>query len=210
MNKRPISVFDLEGKQLDEFLEKYGDIFEPRFVDFEYYKLYYLGKYDHHKLIFSYLQKTYDIHHVFYPGSFIHITPSFIFDHVTYIDLYDGIGDFFDSKDVLKYINLHKTYQTATQMIFVHGSYLNREGTYDLVISSNAGSISIDCKGNIKDNGLLLVNNGHSDADNAFADVDYEYLGYFKFNTNNDHVQFVIDGTSNKGDVFYLFRKRSK
>lgn len=207
MNKKPISVFDLEGKALNKFLEQYGDIFEPKCVDLEYYKLYYLGKYDHDRLIFNYMSQTYDIHNVLYPGSFVHITPSLSFSKVTYVDIYPNIASFYKDIDVLKYIDLHKIYEGSTVVEFIEKSYVNLDGEYDLVISSNAGSISLDCKNNIKTGGYLLVNNGHSDADNAFSDTTYEYLGYFKFNTNKDHVQFILDNTSRKSSDFCLFKK---
>ncbi|MBN2796078.1 MAG: hypothetical protein JXR88_11775 [Clostridia bacterium] len=207
MNHKILSVFDLEGKDLEKFLEKYGDIFEPKYVDLEYYKLYYLGKFDHDRLIFEYMAQTYEIDKVLYPGSFIHITPSFDFENVTYVDIYPNIEDFFSDEDVLKYIELHKNYQSPTTICYKEISYVNLEGQYDLIISSNAGSVSIDCKKNLKNGGYLLVNNGHSDADNAFADDAYEYLGYFKFNINKDHVQFILDNTSYKSSDFCLFRK---
>lgn len=205
--KTYVSVYDLEGRALESFIEKYGDVFEPRFVDFNYYKMYYLGKFDHMTHLFNLLAQTYSITTVFYPGSFIHITPSFAFPNVTYVDLYDGLKDFFIDQDVIKYVNLHKIYEQETQMTFHHESYLQSKGEYDLMISSNAGSISIDCKARLKIGGLLLVNNGHSDADNAFADSSYAYLGYFKFNQNKDKVSFLIDGTSKKSNTFYLFER---
>jgi hypothetical protein len=208
MKKKPyVSVYDLEGRALEAFLEKYGDIFEPRFVDFNYYKMYYLGKFDHMTHLFHLLAQTYKINTVLYPGSFVHITPSFSFRNVTYVDLYDGLEDFFVDEDVIKYIDLHKIYKDQSYINFKQESYLNTEGQYDLIISSNAGSISLDCKKNLKQEGLLLVNNGHSDADNAFSDDDYKYLGYFEFNTNKDKVTFRIDGTSKKSNTYYLFEK---
>lgn len=201
------SVFTLEGKELQAFLDKYGDIFEPRLVDFEYYKLYYLGKYDHHRLIFNYIREMYNIDRVFYPGSFVHITPSFTFPNVTYADTHAGLTHFFNSEDVVKYIELHKIYQEPTIMSFVNDSYITVTDAFDLMISSNAGSVSIDCKHCLKHGGLLLVNNGHSDADNAFADNDYEYIGYFKYDYKKEHVNFILDGTSTRSNTFYLFKR---
>lgn len=162
------SVFELEGKELEMFVEKYGDVFYPRHVDLDYYKAYYLGKYDPTIMIFNYLKSHYEITHVVYPGSFIHIAPSFTFGSVTYIDMYENIDSFYRNEDIFKYVDLHKFYDDATLMTFIYGPYTSHEGQYDLMISSNAGPVSIDCKPLLKSGGLLLVNNGHSDADNAF------------------------------------------
>lgn len=202
------SVFELEGKELTSFIDKYGDVFYPRYVDLDYYKAYYLGKYDPTIMIFNYLAKTYDIKKVVYPGSFIHIAPSFSFNDVTYIDMYDNIDSFYENEDIFKYIDLHKSYTSATVMNFIHSSYNLHEGKYDLLISSNAGSVSVDCKKLLNKTGYLLVNNGHSDADNAFSDNDYDYLGYFRFKGDKDYVSFIVDGTSKKDDTYYLFKLR--
>lgn len=200
------SVFNLEGKALEAFHEKYGDIFEPRYVDLEYYKLYYLGKYDPLIKIFSYL-KSYPIDTVLYPGSFVHLAPSYVFPKVTYLDIYPNLESFFNHQDVWKYLELHKQYTEANDFNFIDTSFVTHEGLYDLVISSNVNGVAIDCKKNIKKGGYLLVNNGHSDADNAFADFDYSYLGYFKFDVNQSHVTFIMNDTSKKSDVYYLFQK---
>lgn len=204
--KKYTSVFDLEGSALESFMKKYGDIFEPRCVDLEYYKLYYLGKYDPSIHIFHYLRQTYDIERVVYPGSFIHLAPSYSFANVTYIDTYENIDDFFYQEDVKKYVDLHKIYDEETMMTFKAESYLSSTGQYDMMISSNGGSISIDCINLLKVGGLLLVNNGHNDADNAFENERYTYLGYFRFNGNHEKVTFVIDEKSKKSDTYYLFR----
>lgn len=200
------SVFDLDKKELNQFIKRYGDVFEPRFVDFDYYKKYYLGKFDPMIHIFNAISQTYDIKSVVYPGSFIHISPSFSFSQVTYIDVYDNIEDFFVDGDIIKYVNLHKIYSQPTTMTFEHKSYLDVKGHYDLVISSNAGSVSMDCKHFMKNGTLLLVNNGHSDADNAFEDDQYEYQGYYKFNGNKEKVSFLIEGESKKSNTYYLFK----
>lgn len=199
------SVFDLEGRDLELFHDKYGDIFEPKFVDLEYYKLYYLGRYDPLIKIFDYL-KSFPIEKVLYPASYIHLAPSYVFSDVTYVDVYPNIDDFFQQEDVIKYINLHKYYKESCHMKFFNDSFVNFDGLYDLVISSNINSVAIDCKKNIRKDGYLLVNNGHSDADNAFLDKDYKYLGYFKFEDNNETLKFIENATSKKSDIYYLFQ----
>jgi len=205
-DKKYTSVFDLKGLELEDFMKKYGDIFEPRYVDLDYYKLYYLGKYDPTLHIFHYLSQTYEINNVVYPGSFIHLAPSYSFSNVTYIDVYENIGDFFEQDDVKKYVDLHKIYDEKTSIIYRNESYMTSQGKFDLMISSNAGSISMDCINLLKQGGLLLVNNGNNDADNAFENECYTYLGYFRFSGNQEKVTFIVDGMSKKSDTYYLFR----
>ncbi len=202
------SVFDMKGKTLDDFTNKYGDIFNPRFVDLEYYKAYYLGKYDETIHIFNYLAQHYDIQSVVYPGSFIHLAPSFAFSHVTYIDKYKHIDDFFEDSDVLKYLSLHKIYDEESVINFINESYQKHIGKYNLVISSNAGPISIECFELLDEDGLLLVNNGHSDADNAFDNDQLTYLGCFEIKGDHKTVNFIEKGKSSRSETYYLFRKQ--
>ncbi|MCH4889741.1 hypothetical protein EZV73_19315 [Acidaminobacter sp. JC074] len=201
------SVFDMKGKTFDDFMRKYGDIFNPRFVDLEYYKAYYLGKYDETIPIFNYLKQHYNIDSVVYPGSFIHLAPSYAFSNVTYIDKYEHVDDFFEDPDVLKYISLHKIYEEETKMTFINEAYEKQNGQYDLMISSNGGPVSLECFDLLKDGGLLLVNNGHSDADNAFDNEKLTFLGYFNVKGDHKTVEFVTEGKSKKSETYYLFKK---
>lgn len=200
------SVFDLEGSALEAFLDKYGDIFEPTCVDLEYYKLYYQGKYDPMIKLFDYLKKTFEIKTVVYPGSFIHVAPSYVFPHVTYLDVYPNIESFFVEEEVVQYLEYHKFYEEENQWVFQPESYMMHKGTYDLVISSNAGSISIDCKHLMHSGTFLVVNNGHSDADNAFDDPVYEYIGCFNFSLDQNNVTLILGNRCEKSDTYYLFK----
>lgn len=205
------SVYDLTDLELEEFEEKYGDLHYPKYVDLTYYKMYYLGKYDCHLHLFQSFAQSYDVDKVLYPGSFIHVAPSFSFPDVIYADIYPGIESFFTDEEILKYIELHKFYDGETKITYLHENYESLsidEDSIDLLISSNAGSVSVDCKKYLKRGGYLMANNGHSDADNAMNDDDYEYIGFYKYNINKDRVTFIMNGTSKKSSSFGLFQKR--
>ena len=107
-------------------------------------------------------------------------------------------------------VEVFRIYDHTSKLTFFHQSYVEVEGKFDLVISSNAGSVSMDCKQFMKNGTLLLVNNGHSDADNAFEDDTYIYLGYYKFSGNKEKVSFVMDGESKKSNTYYLFRYKGE
>ncbi len=204
------SIYDLSEKEVVEFRKKYGDLYNPVHVDLNYYKMYYLGKYDHLIHMFQLLAQTYEIEKVLYPGSFIHLSPSYSFSDVIYVDSYAGNDSFFEDDYVNKYLNLHKFYKEDSKYKFINSDYLSldlEDELFDLLISSNASSISIDCYKYLKKGGLLLVNNGHSDADNAMDNQDYEYMGLYKFGLNKENVNFVLSGRSDKSSTFYLFKK---
>ncbi len=130
--------------------------------------------------LFRMIKKTYGIKRAIYPGSYVHISPSFIFPDVVYIDNDKNAIKFFKSNKLIELINERKEYNEDPKITF-HGidykcliAGLNRQ--FDLLISQYAGFISDTCKEYLKIGGLLLVNNSHGDAGLASIDEDYELI----------------------------------
>ncbi len=135
--------------------------------------------------LFKAIQNKYGCRSVLYPGSFIHITPSFIFPDVVYVDSYPQAKRFFkDIDNVKKIIKLNKIYPEDCNIIFYGQSYFKPigipEGSIDLLIPQYAGFISIHCKKYLKNGGILLVNNSHGDASMAKSDNDFEFIAVVK------------------------------
>lgn len=119
--------------------------------------------------LFEAIKENYAIQMVLYPGSNIHITPSFYFPHVVYVDLAENAEKFFqEEKEILSFINGNKKYKRPPYIRFIHGDFTKplplREGEFDLIISLFAGGISHTCDKYLKKGGLLLTNNHHQDA----------------------------------------------
>lgn len=117
---------------------------------------------------------------VLYPGSYVDIAPSFVFDDVTYADVDKRAANFFaDEVGVRQIIEEHNGNKEAS-VRFVSGDYraldLEEQG-YDLLISLYAGFISESCGYFLRIGGVLLVNSSHGDAALAALDARFEFIG---------------------------------
>ena len=108
---------------------------------------------------------------VLYPGSYVDISPSFVFRDVTYVDMDQRCPAFFADEAVQQ--------RVPYSFQFIHGDY--REpleiAPVDLLLSQYAGPISHYCKQYVRLSGHLLVNNSHADAGVAALDPDWELVG---------------------------------
>lgn len=143
------------------------------------YKEYFIDRNFERLELFQLLLEKYDINKVLYPGSFVHITPSFVFPIVTYVDSDKNARKFFSYPELNTFVDKHKSYPQDSTMTFYAEDYtkFNAEPdqSYDLLISQYAGFISQHCKRYLKIGGILLVNNSHGDASMAYIDDDYEF-----------------------------------
>ena len=131
--------------------------------------------------LFTAIRGKYGCRSVLYPGSFIHIAPSFIFPEVTYIDNDSQAKRFFKSNEGIKdIIASKKQYPENSSFTFFGQSYIKPIAipveSIDLLISQYAGFISLHCKRYLKNNGILLVNGSHGDAAMARLDNDYKFI----------------------------------
>lgn len=134
------------------------------------------------------LVQDYSIKNALYPGSYIHITPSFLIPKVTYVDLDKKAKAFFKDDRVVPYIEACKHYSENSQVKFYASDYSSefepQTEQYDLIISQYAGFISQSCKGHLKQGGILLANNSHGDAGMAQIDTSYELIATVKQRDN--------------------------
>ncbi|MEN7547131.1 hypothetical protein AAG747_04385 [Rapidithrix thailandica] len=131
--------------------------------------------------VFLALREKYQIQDVLYPGSFVHITPAFIFPHVVFVDNDKNAKRFFNNLDQVKrIIEAKKDYTEEPTIEFLGQNYQAplplAENKIDLLISHYAGIISQPCKQYLRVGGLLLVNNSHADAGVAYLDKDYALI----------------------------------
>ncbi len=115
---------------------------------------------------------------VLYPGSFVDVSPSFVYPSVTYVDVDARAARFFADEDgVRELIAEHSGQPTPPDVEFIAGDYTEELGleddSYDLLISLYAGFISEHCTQYLRPGGSLLVNPSHGDA--ALASIDDRY-----------------------------------
>ena len=119
---------------------------------------------------------------VLYPGGFIHVTASFVFPSVTYVDMDRQAARFFADLDAVHaFVDQHKVYEGPCQIAFHGQSYEDPlsedDGSFDLLLSLYAGFISAPCKRYLAVGGVLAANNSHGDAGLASVDPDFEFIG---------------------------------
>ncbi|MDF2379605.1 MAG: hypothetical protein P1V18_05330 [Candidatus Gracilibacteria bacterium] len=159
--------------------------------------------------LFTALNEKYSIESALYPGSFTHITPSFVFPHLVYVDSYKAAGKFFDQTEVLEYITTRKKYEKEPTVTFHLSDYYKDFGeqkdSFDLLISQYAGFISQACKKYLKKGGILVANNSHGDASMAFLDPDYEFVAVY--NRKSDDKYAISEKNLNS---YFIHKKQVK
>ncbi|MFW9818676.1 MAG: hypothetical protein ACFFE5_03620 [Candidatus Thorarchaeota archaeon] len=130
--------------------------------------------------IFKLLVEQYGIQSALYPGSYIHIAPSFYIPITVYVDSHKKAKKFFQANEILDFISKNRFYN-QTPIIRYHYSDYNLDfgedfKDFDLLISLYAGFVSQKCKKYLKKNGILLANNSHGDAGMAYLDDDYKFI----------------------------------
>lgn len=144
------------------------------------YKKYYIDR-DYEQIdLFRLLKDEYGISNAIYPGSYIHVSPSFIYPFVVYIDSDKNAIQLFKRKSLIELVRERKEYPEDPEICF-HGIDYKEliyeyESQFDLLISQYAGFISGVCKPYLRIGGYLLVNNSHGDAGMASIDHDYELV----------------------------------
>jgi len=148
------------------------------------YSEYYIKKNDERRELFKILKDTFNIKNGLYPGSFVHITPSFFISQMAYVDTDKRCNNFFSDRLTLDYIIRKKTYNESPEIRFHSTDFTNsikeKAESFDLLISLYSGFISKYCKKYLKKSGVLIVNNSHGDASLAYLDKSFKMIGVTK------------------------------
>ena len=153
------------------------------------YNDYFIKKNDERIELFKILSDIFNIKNGMYPGSFVHITPSFFISQMVYVDTDKRCNKFFSDRLTLDYIIRKKTYNKSPEIHFHHADFTNnineRAESFDLLISLYSGFISKYCKKYLKKSGILIVNNSHGDASLAYLDKSFKMIGVAKRKGNH-------------------------
>lgn len=127
--------------------------------------------------LFSAVAERIEPARVLYPGSFVDVAPSFVWDSVTYSDIDRRAAAFFDDAEgVREIVARHRPDPEAAGVAFLRADHaaldLPEEG-FDLLISLYAGPVSEHCTRFLRIGGHLLVNPSHGDAALAAGDRRY-------------------------------------
>ena len=170
--------------------------------------------------IFQVLAKEFQIDRALYPGSYIHIAPSFFIPEVVYVDSFKKTVPFFEDKSLLNFIKKNKNYDPVPKIRFHLMDYDKNipeaSEYFDLLISQYAGFISQCCKTHLKSNGLLVANNSHGDASMAIKDENFDFKGViyhsggtYRYTTKSLDKYFIPKHEGYKASLDYV-RKTMK
>src|SRR5215218_6233635 len=132
--------------------------------------------------LFRQLEAKYGGKRALYPGSFVHVTPSFVYPDVVYVDKDKEAKLFFDNPANYDFVNKRKHYPEPATIKFHAADFQmdidEPDESFDLLISQYTGFVSLHCKRYLKVGGILLVNDSHGDATMASLDEDLQFIEY--------------------------------
>lgn len=137
---------------------------------------------DRHRL-FEAIADTVDAETVLYPGSFVDVAASFVFDSVTYVDSDTRAKKFFgDTAGVAELVAEHsEDDDREPEVTFIKADYTKKldleNESFDLLVSLYGGFVSEHCTQYLRVGGFLLVNGSHGDASMASIDERYQLVG---------------------------------
>ncbi|MBX7059559.1 MAG: hypothetical protein K1X75_15960 [Leptospirales bacterium] len=135
--------------------------------------------------LFQLLARSFPIRRALYPGSSVHLTPSFHIPCVDYVDLKQDAARFFEDRPVvLNLIESRKSYRPASDFHFVLQDYIagpSLPGSdYDLLLSLYAPKVVDSCLPCLRSGGLLLTCNHFGDVAAARMMPELEALAILK------------------------------
>ena len=167
------------------------------------------------KDLFHKITLHYEIKTALYPGSYIHISPSFYIPKVVYVDSDKKAKKFFAGTGINNFLDIKKEYEEICEFRFYGQNYTKKIPEqyeyFDLLISQYSGFVSQSCKKYLKPKGYLLVNNSHGDAGVANLDPDFNLIavvnhrsGKFTISDKNLDKYFVPKKSIQDYSMMYL------
>ena len=132
--------------------------------------------------LFSAIANAVEADRVLYPGSFVDVAPSMLFDHVTYVDNDKRVPGFFaDDAGVREIVDAERESPEPYDIVALHADYQDElpieDASFDMLVSLYAGFVSEHCTRYLRVGGTLVVNSSHGDASMASIDDRYELAG---------------------------------
>jgi hypothetical protein len=147
------------------------------------YLRFHVEKQDERLGLFERLVERYGVRSALYPGSFVHVTPSFVIPTVVYADSDRRARRFFADPGAVELIKGRRTYGEEPTVRFHYGDYAagfpEPAGSFDLLISQYAGFVSRAGKRYVRLGGHLVANNSHGDASMAALDPDWKLVAVY-------------------------------
>jgi hypothetical protein len=156
------------------------------------YEQHYINLNLERKGLFRLIRSKYGDKKIIYPGSSIHITPSFFFSDVTYLDRSDIAAKFFAQKDaVTELVRREQVYKSECRFTFIKQDFnevVHLANKFDLLISLFAGRLMEKFIPFLKPGGHILTSGTFSDKN--YAD-EMNLIPCDRIMVKNDQYYFV-------------------
>lgn len=145
------------------------------------YNQYYKSMGFERKGLFKLIQKEFNPKAVLYPGCSIHLTPSFYFNHVVYVDKGDLAKEFFGhGSQVSQLIIEAKEYAASAYWQFIAADFQAelglRKDHFDLLLSVFSGRMIGFCEKYLKIGGLVLTTSLFSDNESMDENENFQLI----------------------------------
>ncbi len=158
----------------------------------DFYHRHHVAKGDERLDLFRGLVERYGVQSALYPGSFVHVTPSYVIPTVVYADADGRAVRFFADPALREFVLRQRQYEREPEIRFHAGDFAiaidEPDGSFDLLISQYAGFVSRACKRYLAVGGRLVVNNSHGDASMAALDPDWRLTAVYR--RQGEHFNF--------------------
>ena len=145
------------------------------------YEKYHRSRNDERRGLFETVRSEFGPESGLYPGCFVHITPSFVFAQMTYVDSDRNAARFFASDAPSKLISENVAEDAAHRFSFFAQDYRDpvpvADESVDLLVSQYGGFVSEVCTRYLAPGGYLVANNSHGDAGVAACSDHYRLVG---------------------------------
>ncbi len=146
--------------------------------------------------LFEILCQKFPVEKVIYPGCSSHITPSFYFQHVLYIDRSQAAIDFFsDGENIRRLISMNKVYRQSPYFSFSAADFNDiKQSTvykYDMLVSLYADDVIESCLSFLRAGGIAVSNNFHDEVLHVIKTDTMELIG--KIVGKNSTYTYVSD-----------------
>lgn len=144
------------------------------------YNHYYIDRKVERLNLFRQIQARHGGTSALYPGSYVHITPAFVYPLTVFVDNDPEAQQFFANPTNYAFVAKRKHY-TEDSTIRFHGvdfqvGIEEPDESFDILISLFTGFVSRHCKRYLKKGGIFLVNDSHGDASLASLDPDFKLI----------------------------------
>lgn len=155
--------------------------------------------------LFRLFENTFRCREVLYPGCSIHITPSFVFPHVVYVDKSAEAKRFFSAhEEVLDFVTRNREYKRKPFIQFLFQDYSTllplQAESFDLLLSLFAGNVTPVCTPYLRTGGLLLTNQRERN------EADFKLTATIRFQGGKYQFAGIGDTPPTEPDRKYLRR----